>query len=77
MDTTSPLKAFRDKHNPPLTQDRLADLLGVTRTTVARWETGTRKIDRDLIAEVSKKTGIPPVDLRPDLAALMQGEAAE
>lgn len=36
------LKAFRDKRG--LTQQGLADLLGVERNTVNRWEMGERRI---------------------------------
>jgi DNA-binding XRE family transcriptional regulator len=71
-----PLKAFRKKHDPPLSQRALADLLGVDRVTVARWETGIRKIDADRLSDVSARTGIPRTKLRPDLAALMR-DAAE
>jgi len=67
-----PLKAFRETQAPPLTQEQLADLLGVSRTTVARWETGTRKLGKDWLSKVAKKTGIAPAKLRPDLAALMR-----
>ena len=67
-----PLKKFREAQAPPLTQEQFADLLGVSRTTVARWETGTRKLGKDWLSEVSKKTGIPKPQLRPDLAKLMQ-----
>lgn len=71
-----PLKAFRKKHKPPLSQQGLADLLGVDRVTVVRWETGVRKIGGDRLSDVSAKTGIPRGKLRPDLAALMR-DAAE
>jgi transcriptional regulator with XRE-family HTH domain len=76
MKTDHPLKAFREEHKPPLTQEELAIRLGVTRTTVARWETGTRRLGEVMLPKVSKKTGIPVRTLRPDLAVLM-GEAAE
>lgn len=69
-----PLTAFRKQAN--LTQQGLASLIGVARTTVARWETDARKIDRDLLPKISEKTGIAARDLRPDLAELF-GEAAE
>lgn len=50
----------------------LAKLLGVSRPTIHRWETGDRKISRDMLATVSAKTGIPVKALRPDLAELME-----
>ncbi len=74
METVHPLKTYRV--GARLTQLKLAELLDVTRTTIARWESGTRKIDEDRLMAVSEKTGISKTDLRPDLAALMR-EAAE
>jgi len=67
-----PLKTFRETQAPPLTQEQLAELLGVSRTTIARWETGTRKLGKDWLPKVAKKTGIAPAKLRPDLAELMR-----
>jgi transcriptional regulator with XRE-family HTH domain len=64
------LKAFREKHDPPLSQQQLADRLKVSRVTVTRWESGARKVDEELISKVSEETGIRPRDLRPDLALI-------
>lgn len=50
-----------------LSQEGLAEALGVSRPTVTRWETGARKIDSKLVPGVSERTGIPVSDLRPDL----------
>lgn len=60
------LSEFRISRN--LTQSELAKLLGVSRPTAHRWETGARKIGPDSLAVVSEKTGIPKRALRPDLA---------
>jgi len=75
----SPLTTYRETQVPPLSQQQLADRLGVARETVARWESGTRKIDNDLLPIVAEKTGISKDLLRPDLAQLMRPatEAAE
>lgn len=73
MGNVHPLKAYRARER--LTQQGLADLVGVERTTVARWETGARKIDRDLVADIHEKTGVPRRELRPDLADLIEGSA--
>lgn len=68
-----PIKAYRESQDPPLTQKQLAKQLGLKfRETVARWEAGTRKIDTDKLAKVTKVTGIPARELRPDLADLME-----
>lgn len=79
MENIPPLKAYREDHDPPLSQEQLADLLGVSRVTVTRWESGKRKIDEDQLQKVAEKTGIAPTELRPDLAELMRQprEAAE
>ena len=46
-------------------------MLGVNRLTILRWEGGERRIDPDKLSDVTKKTGIPAAELRPDLAELM------
>jgi transcriptional regulator with XRE-family HTH domain len=69
-----PLKTYRTAEG--LTQAGLAAKLGVTDVTVSRWETGARKIELDLIASISEKTGIPKSALRPDLAAMFSEAAA-
>lgn len=66
-----PLKAYRTDRGK--SQDELAAFLGVSSVTVSRWETGARKIDKDRLAEISKKTGIPARELRPDLAKILEG----
>jgi len=70
MDEVHPLKAFREKQAPPLTQVQLGELLGVSKVSVSRWETGERKPEPDLLPRISAKTGISPAALRPDLAEL-------
>ena len=72
METVPPLRAYREKQEPPLTQDQLAELLGVSKPTVSRWETGERRVDIDLIPKISEVTGISPAELRPDLASLFR-----
>jgi transcriptional regulator with XRE-family HTH domain len=66
-----PLKAYRESQTPRLSQAALAEKLGVIRTTLARWESGARKIDASKLLAVSAETGIPAKELRPDLAELM------
>lgn len=60
-----PLTKFRQDNQ--LSQPDLARLLHVGRSTVHRWESGVRKIDREKVPFVSEKTGIPAKELRPDL----------
>ena len=75
MAGTHPLRKFRLSQNPALTQEALAKELGVRGQTVWRWENGDRQIGRDQLAKITKKTGIPARQLRPDLAKFF--EAAE
>ena len=67
-----PLKAYRERQDPPLTQTALADILGVSRTSVCRWESGERMPDEGLLPTIAEKTGIDPAELRPDLARALQ-----
>ena len=71
--STHPLIAFREANG--LSQQQLAELIGVDRATVWRWENG-RKISDDYLGTVATKTGIARRILRPDLANLL-GEGAE
>lgn len=70
MEQIHPLKAYRLRQSPPLTQEQLAEQLGTSKVSVSRWETGERKPEPDLLPGISAKTGIPAADLRPDLAEL-------
>lgn len=73
------LKVLKDyRTGRGLTQDALAKELGVHAITVSRWETGARQIETDLVPRIAEKTGIPPSDLRPDLASIINPiEAAQ
>jgi transcriptional regulator with XRE-family HTH domain len=74
MDGCHPLAEFRKRQR--ITQEALSDILGVSSITVSRWETGTRKIALNRLAEVSRLTGIPKKHLRPDLVVAIE-EAAD
>jgi transcriptional regulator with XRE-family HTH domain len=63
-----PLQVWRERRK--LTQNDVAEMVGVDRVTVTRWENGSRLIDVPLLPAVAQATGIPAAKLRPDLAAL-------
>ncbi len=54
-------------------QADIARELGVSEGTVSKWVTGTVPADR--LADFSQATGIPPAELRPDIAAVFGCEA--
>ncbi len=72
MKNVHPLRAYRERQAPPLSQTQLADLLGVNKGMLSRWEAGQRQPGKDILPRITKKTGIPASKLRPDLAALMR-----
>lgn len=79
MKSWQPIRAlteFRERHEPPLSQEGLAQMVGVSRVAVNRWERGERRIDDDKVPTVSEVTGIPPHVLRPDLARILGTEVA-
>lgn len=70
MEQVHPLKAYRESHQPKLTQEQLADLLGVSEASISRWETGERTPAEELVPDISAKTGIPAAELRPESARI-------
>lgn len=72
MATQHPIRAWRERQFPPMSQEALAQKLGVFRETVARWEAG-RKPDIDLLPRLVEVTEIPARELRPDLAEMLAG----
>ena len=72
MSDVHPLIGFRLRQIPVLSQRQLADLLGVSRETIWRWETGARKIEASRLPQIAELTGIPARELRPDLADLLE-----
>lgn len=69
---THPLRKFREAHDN-MSQQALGELLGFSKITILRWENGQRKPDPAQVEYISKKTGISPRELRPDLAELIGG----
>jgi len=62
----NPIKAYRERQIPPLSQGEFGDRVGVTRFTVLRWEKG-EPIDEKKLPAVSKEIGVPAKELRRDL----------
>ena len=61
MDFAERLKELRNKKN--LSQQQLAELVFVDRSSVARWESGTRMPDAIMIARLSKCLDVDVADL--------------
>lgn len=72
MNPTHPLTRYRHTFEPPMSQLALAREVGVGAPTIQRWESGTRKVDVDLLGRVTSVTGISARELRPDLAQLFE-----
>lgn len=53
-----------------MTLDAAADLFGVNRSTILRWERGEPPVPVDRLFEIERITGISRYELRPDLAAI-------
>lgn len=59
------LKELRKEKN--ITQEELADKMGVSRRTVSRWETGSNMPDMDILIDISDFYGV-------DLREILDGE---
>jgi len=65
-----------------LTQDRLAERLGVSSMTVSRWERGTSLLNTDVMGALADALDIEPEDLfhhpdQPSANALLRGQPVE
>lgn len=67
-----PIRAYRERQRPPVSQAELARMLGVTRGTVCRWESGVRLPHEDMLPIIAEKLHIDPGVLRPDLVRALQ-----
>lgn len=56
---------YRQDHD--LTQEALAEQLGITKASICRFERGDRKPSVKRVDEITKITGIPRHELRPDV----------
>ena len=69
--------AFSDfRKNSGKTLDGVAEVFGVDRRTIIRWEKGSPPVPLKRLEEAEKITGIPRHKLRPDLADIFGGSAA-
>ena len=76
------LYVFEWREARGLTQERLAERLGVSNMTVSRWERGTSLLNTDVMAAVADALDIEPQDLyrhpdQPSADALLRGQSAE
>jgi len=53
-----------------ITIDEAGHLIGVSGVQWHRYEAGTRRVSESKVPALSRVTGIPPHELRPDLAAI-------
>lgn len=74
MNTETEFSNFRRRQD--LTLNAVADLFGVNRRTILRWEQGISPIPLKRLAEVEAATGISRQKLRPDIFGAAS-EAAE
>ncbi len=72
---SSPLIEYRERQDPPMRPAQLAKKLGISRSFLLRLENGDRKAGANLLQKIKDETGIAPADLRPDLAAILSGDA--
>lgn len=66
MNETHPIRAYRERQTPVMSQGQFGDKVGVTRFTVMRWEAGG-PIDEKKLPAVSREIGVAAGLLRPDL----------
>lgn len=62
---SNPLRAYREKN--ALSQEALADLLGVSRQMVGMLEKGERNFTAEMAVKVEQRLGIDRVLVRPDI----------
>lgn len=74
MDTQTAFAGFRKSRG--LTLDSAAEIFGVDRTTILRWERGEPPVPVKRLDEIEGITGIPRHDLRPDIFGPASKETA-
>lgn len=58
-----PLTEFRERHDPPLSQTALAQIIGVSKAAVSRWENRARFPERKWWPLIKAATGLSPEEL--------------
>lgn len=69
----NPIRSYRLRQTPPLTQEKLARKIGTTKANLSRVENGLQKVSEDLLVRLSD-LGIPAAELRPDLAQIFRSQ---
>jgi transcriptional regulator with XRE-family HTH domain len=57
------LAEYRERQDPPLSQEAFARQMGITKATVSRWEAGKRRPDRKYVPMLAEITGVTPLEL--------------
>lgn len=70
----NPLRGYREKHG--LSQEALAEKLGVSRQMVGMLENGERQFTAEMALKVEVELGIDRVLIRPDLFRRREKKAA-
>ncbi len=55
------------------TQERLADICGVTPQAISEWHRGAGRVPIQYVERISRETDIPPAEIRPDLGGILLG----
>lgn len=72
----NPIRAYRLRQKPPVKLRDLADRLSIDRISLWRIETGKQRVSDDLLPKIVAETGIPGIELRPDLAPAFESAGA-
>lgn len=75
-DSVHPVRAFRLRQDPPLSQGALADLADTTAVTISRIENGQAFVRPRLLRKLIEVTGLQATDICSGLNAMVR-EAAE
>lgn len=62
-----PIRAFRLRQDPPLSQAAAGRMIGISATYLHRIESGEREVSSELLPVIRERMGIPADALRPDL----------